>query len=394
MPSTLLPGGFTNLELPGTIPKEGFELHWRSDALFPSTRRRSLQADETTASETITIVAVMPADFDGWLGLGFADTYQMIGADAVVGATQGPVEMYDLNERSPAGVVAKDPTPLTLTEARKVDGQPFFLNFTMPVDGYVDLDSQLIIWALGPDGNYPPNLMQHTSQGSFVVSFRGGEVAAPELSELQKQKRAHGLLMTVSWGFLLPAGAVIAKFFKHKAPLWFHCHRAFQVLGLLIALVGWIIALVNFKPLGNSTSDNVNNHGAVGIVVMVLGLLQPLNAVIRPHATKPGEQKTMPRFLWECLHKGSGWLAIALSVWVISLGIENLYDQEKSAFPNAKRDFWVLYGAALAVVLVLAVVGFVMGQMSGDGDQKGVTYNTGTRAADDEKKDSKEVNSI
>jgi hypothetical protein len=44
---------------------------------------------------------------------------------------------------------------------------------------------------------------------------------------------AHGALMVLSWGFLLPAGAVLARFFKHREPLWFHLHRSVQVVGLV-----------------------------------------------------------------------------------------------------------------------------------------------------------------
>lgn len=35
--------------------------------------------------------------------------------------------------------------------------------------------------------------------------------------------------MALSWGVLLPVGAVLARNFKTASPLWFHIHRAIQV---------------------------------------------------------------------------------------------------------------------------------------------------------------------
>jgi hypothetical protein len=39
----------------------------------------------------------------------------------------------------------------------------------------------------------------------------------------------HGLFMFLSWGLLLVTGVFVARFLKHKDPLWFHLHRIFQV---------------------------------------------------------------------------------------------------------------------------------------------------------------------
>ena len=56
------------------------------------------------------------------------------------------------------------------------------------------------------------------------------------------------------------------------------------MLGLVIALAGFIVALNNFGPLGGDfATDSVKAHGTLGIVVMCIGLQQPLNAIVRPH---------------------------------------------------------------------------------------------------------------
>ena len=39
----------------------------------------------------------------------------------------------------------------------------------------------------------------------------------------------HAILMVMGWGFFLQFGAFIARYFRHRAPLWFRLHQLFQV---------------------------------------------------------------------------------------------------------------------------------------------------------------------
>jgi hypothetical protein len=130
--------------------------------------------------------------------------------------------------------------------------------------------------------------------------------------------RAHGTCMLLSWGLLLPAGALTARYLRHRQPggVWFKVHRAVQMSGLLLALVGWAIALAHFDVFtGPATKSTI--HGGLGMTVMTLGLLQPLNAFFRPH---PPERKTAARLAWERLHKGSGWAAVGLGLITVFIG--------------------------------------------------------------------------
>jgi len=135
----------------------------------------------------------------------------------------------------------------------------------------------------------------------------------------------HASLMMVSWGFLLPSGTLLAKFYKHRPNgLWFKLHRGIQVLGLLLAITGWIIALINFNVFKDYGFRNYQ-HGICGMVVMLLGILQPLNALIRPHGpASPDEAKSTKRFAWEIWHKSSGWIAVGLAIPTIVLGTLSL----------------------------------------------------------------------
>ncbi len=66
-----------------------------------------------------------------------------------------------------------------------------------------------------------------------------------------------------------------------KPALWFQLHRAIQTTGLIFAIVGFIMAL-SFVSKGNHFTAT---HHKLGLTVMIIGLLQPLNAFIRPHPT-------------------------------------------------------------------------------------------------------------
>ncbi len=65
-----------------------------------------------------------------------------------------------------------------------------------------------------------------------------------------------------------------------KPPFWFKYHRIIQSVGLVVAIIAFILALSMIKG-----SHFDEPHHRLGLVVMILGILQPLNALIRPHPT-------------------------------------------------------------------------------------------------------------
>jgi Na+/melibiose symporter-like transporter len=86
---------------------------------------------------------------------------------------------------------------------------------------------------------------------------------------------------------------------------------------------------------------------------MSLGLLQPLNALLRPNKPHDGKPPTASRRAWHALHAGSGWLAIGLSIPTIILGITFV----PGVAANRGR-FQFGYGAALVAVFGLLVFSF------------------------------------
>ncbi|KAL3930963.1 MAG: hypothetical protein SGBAC_011531 [Bacillariaceae sp.] len=132
----------------------------------------------------------------------------------------------------------------------------------------------------------------------------------------------HGSCMLTGWGLLLPNGMLVARYFKlhpSSGGAWFKFHRICQPTGLLIATVGWIIALVNFDVFQDRDTRFI--HGLVGSIVMALGWLQPINAYLRPHLpSSPDQEKTAKRKIWEHYHRGAGWFCFFCSLFVILLG--------------------------------------------------------------------------
>jgi hypothetical protein len=139
----------------------------------------------------------------------------------------------------------------------------------------------------------------------------------------QQMKQAHGILMFLTWGAILPIGVIFARYCRSFHSLnrivpdaWFKIHRAMQICGYIGSLVAAVIA---FIVVGSSNHfKTTNGHSQIGLTVMSLGLLQLSLAVFRPPASK---FKSRFRILWEYQHILTGVLSLLLSAAAIITGI-------------------------------------------------------------------------
>lgn len=83
-------------------------------------------------------------------------------------------------------------------------------------------------------------------------------------------KPAHGALMGIGWGVLLPLGVLLARLLREvgdsKPALWFKIHRALQPFAFIITIVAFILIFI-FNPGKTFTADAVpvsKAHGAIG----------------------------------------------------------------------------------------------------------------------------------
>jgi len=277
------------------------------------------------------------------VGVGFGG--EMVDGDAVMGWA-GHAAWYNMDGKAESQVSEVLDAPLSGVSCVVEEGV-LMLRFTRPLDyGRVTLEpakAAPLLWAVGPQ----PQKSNHGNggRGSFRLSLGSGE-AKVELTALAMGKVAHGVLMLLGWGVLLPQGILAARYLKWRGPLFYKLHLRLQISGMLLGVAGLVLALVQFAPFGGG----VGGHSLLGLVVSALGLLQPLNGALRPKKGAPR------RVLWEVLHKGSGYLAMLLAVPTIYLGILTLHEQEAIALPRTLAGFGGAYTAVLAATLLAAGV--------------------------------------
>jgi len=142
----------------------------------------------------------------------------------------------------------------------------------------------------------------------------------------------HVVCMILSWGFLLPLGVLWARNLRQVNiesgghPIWFAGHRIFQCIGWLLQLIGFACILLHKQRGGGMLAMHFTApHEILGLVVVVLGSLQPINAQLRhlPCVGHPSEDgvRTASRIAWEWLHKGQGYIAVILGAINVIVGV-------------------------------------------------------------------------
>ena len=86
--------------------------------------------------------------------------------------------------------------------------------------------------------------------------------------------QTHGVLNAVSWGVLMPTGAVIARYlkvFKSTGAAWFYLHVTCQASAYIVGVAGLGTGL---KLGDESAAAGTDTHKALGIILVALGTLQ------------------------------------------------------------------------------------------------------------------------
>lgn len=82
------------------------------------------------------------------------------------------------------------------------------------------------------------------------------------------------MLNAVSWGILLPVGAIFARYlktFKSADPAWFYLHITCQIIGYGVGVGGWATGL----NLGSKSKGiQYTTHRNIGISLFSLATLQ------------------------------------------------------------------------------------------------------------------------
>ena len=152
----------------------------------------------------------------------------------------------------------------------------------------------------------------------------------------------HATLMLTAWGILIPAGGVIARYFKvmpgQDFPrvvenlTWWRWHRGLQYAGVAMSTV----ALGMILSETGGRFDTL--HGRCGLAVMTLGWVQVVSALLRGTKGGPTDSRADPEDLstwrgdhydmtsrrraFEAWHKPAGWVATLLAGVTILLGVQ------------------------------------------------------------------------
>ncbi|XVF75212.1 hypothetical protein PTKIN_Ptkin13bG0169500 [Pterospermum kingtungense] len=183
------------------------------------------------------------------------------------------------------------------------------------------------VWQEGPlSGNTP---QVHATSGANVQSMGTLNLLSGESgttgggSSRLRNKNIHGVLNTVSWGILLPIGAITARYlkvFKSADPAWFYLHAFCQVSAYAVGVAGWGTGL---KLGSQSPGIQYDAHRTIGIILFCLATLQVFALLLRP---KPDHKY---RFYWNIYHHLVGYAVIILSVINIFKGFDILKPEKK-----------------------------------------------------------------
>ncbi|CAN8267116.1 unnamed protein product [Cochlearia groenlandica] len=219
-----------------------------------------------------------------------------------------------------------------------------FATMNLPIANGENINT---VWQDGSlSGNNP---MPHSTSGNNVrsvstlnlVSGSASGSASKGVSKLRK-RNIHGVLNGVSWGIMMPLGAIIARYLrvaKSADPAWFYIHVFCQSSAYIIGVAGWATGL---KLGGESPGIQFTAHRAIGISLFCLATVQVFAMFLRP---KP-EHKY--RVYWNIYHHTVGYTVIILAVVNVFKGLDILSPAKQ--WRNAYTAIIVVLGIAAAVL--------------------------------------------
>ncbi|KAL0321082.1 UNVERIFIED_CONTAM: cytochrome and DOMON domain-containing protein [Sesamum radiatum] len=232
----------------------------------------------------------------------------MIGAQAVVAfkkadgtmrAYTAPVTSYQTQLQQ--AVLSFQVSDLTATYTRN----EIIIFATLKLDNLSSTVNQ--VWQEGPLSGDSPAM--HLNSGSNVQSFGTlnllSGTTAGALDSKTRKKNIHGVLNAVSWGIMMPIGAVFARYLRvfpdRLDPAW-----------------------LAYRQLGSQSPEvQYTSHRTIAIILFCLGTLQVFALLLRP------KKDHKYRFYWNMYHHSVGYSVIVLSIINIFKGLDILNPGEK-----------------------------------------------------------------
>ncbi|EOX95709.1 PREDICTED: cytochrome b561 and DOMON domain-containing protein At3g61750 [Theobroma cacao] len=273
----------------------------------------------------------------GWVGIGFSRNGMMLGSSAMVGwfnrKGQARIKQYYLRGAHASQVIPdKGELPLNnIPPVVALHGAMIYLAFQAKFEHR--LGRQPLIVAFG--SRYPTHLhlTKHDDKTAVWFDFSQASVLDVDVS----QRKNHGILGIMGWGLILPAGAMIARYLKHKDPLWYYLHAGIQFLGFILGLAAVLLGVQLYR----SMNADIPAHRGIGIFVLVLSILQIMAFFLRPN------KDSKYRRYWNWYHHWFGRMALFFGALNVILGIQ---------LAGAGNDWKIGYGFLLAITLIAVIL--------------------------------------
>ncbi|KDP39167.1 hypothetical protein JCGZ_00924 [Jatropha curcas] len=301
----------------------------------------------------------------GWIAWGVnpGKMAQMVGTRAIVAVinTNGSISAKTYNITSDTKLGCK----LEPTKFEEAQNEVLFQNISVYYEQSLDIYIMKAIVVLpSGDAGYSISRLNHVWQVGFDIEGDNPKkhptilqnVDSTETINLETGfghhvgrgrhhlRMVHGILNILGWGTFLPAGVIIARYFKYpleRFQNWQFClHVSCQVTGYILGTSGWVVGLC----LGNlSKFYEFKIHRIYAMLIFAFTTLQMLAIRLRP------KRIDEYRKYWNMYHHLLGYGLLA----VISINIFHGIDILK---PKDNAWKWGYIGILIAFAIIVAIL--------------------------------------
>ncbi|KAK7292463.1 hypothetical protein RIF29_08244 [Crotalaria pallida] len=187
----------------------------------------------------------------------------------------------------------------------------------------------------------------HLSSKETLDLISGQSQASSGGNSRQRRRNTHGVLNALSWGILMPTGAIIARYlkvFKSADPAWFYLHITCQASAYIVGVAGFGTGI---KLGSDSVGVEYHTHRALGVVLFCLGTLQVFALFLRLN------KDHKHRFYWNVYHHAVGYVTIIISIINVFEGFDTLENYVGDRYNNWKHAYIGIIGALGGIAVFL-----------------------------------------
>jgi hypothetical protein len=299
----------------------------------------------------------------GWMAMGFgtlmtnaAMVIMWPNSDGSITLSQRRASAYALPavDRNPPRIAT------VLADSSDITGNKPRMTYSVPANSDT---TQSIVWAFG---TRPPSssaqdatFQQHLGMGTLALdltkklSSSSPATPPPPAKGLRPSQRiivAHAVFCSIGFLLILPAGALLARFFRTFSHSWFKGHWILQFgIGGLIIFIGVMLGIGAVSSANSIHFDSI--HKKWGIVIFALYLIQcSLGAVI--HFVKP--KTFVGRPPQNYLHAVLGLLIIGLAFFQVRTGYKKQWPASTGLADLPRGVDYVWYAWVVLLPLLYA----------------------------------------